>query len=188
MSSNSKKGFTLIELLIVIGILAILTAAVVVILNPAELLKQARDSQRLSDLDALKNAIALYLADSKLFSGLGNTTCYASVAGATDCASRATSATRTTIASSTARGVDGSGWIPLPLSTITSGSPLQNLPIDPTNTSTGSLYYSALFDTSGLTFELNATLESAKYNGKMTTDGGNSATVYETGSAPGLAL
>ncbi|MCL5012269.1 MAG: type II secretion system GspH family protein [Patescibacteria group bacterium] len=188
MNTSSKKGFTLIELLIVIGILAILTAAVVVILNPAELLKQARDSQRLSDLDALKNAIALYLADSKTFSGLGNTTCYASATGATDCATRTTSATRTTIASSTARGVDGTGWIPLALSTITSGSPLQNLPIDPTNTSAGSLYYSALFDTSALTFELDATLESAKYIGKETTDGGNSTSVYETGSAPGLAL
>ena len=57
-----KKGFTLIELLIVIGILAILATVVVLVLNPAQLLAQARDSQRMSDLGSLKNAIALYLA------------------------------------------------------------------------------------------------------------------------------
>ncbi|MFA6494844.1 MAG: type II secretion system protein, partial [Candidatus Paceibacterota bacterium] len=40
------KSFTLIELLIVIGILAILVAAIVITLNPAQLLAQARDSKR----------------------------------------------------------------------------------------------------------------------------------------------
>lgn len=40
----NRKGFTLIELLIVIGILAVLATAVIMVLNPAELLKQARDS------------------------------------------------------------------------------------------------------------------------------------------------
>ncbi|MDD4931154.1 MAG: prepilin-type N-terminal cleavage/methylation domain-containing protein, partial [Candidatus Colwellbacteria bacterium] len=46
----SIKSFTLVELLIVIAILAVLAAAVVVVLNPAELLAQARDSQRSTDL------------------------------------------------------------------------------------------------------------------------------------------
>src|SRR3989344_7995871 len=56
-------GFTLIELLIVIAILVVLSVAVVVILNPAELLRQARDSTRISDLASVNSAIALYLAD-----------------------------------------------------------------------------------------------------------------------------
>ncbi|MDD4819148.1 MAG: prepilin-type N-terminal cleavage/methylation domain-containing protein, partial [Candidatus Colwellbacteria bacterium] len=39
---NKKTAFTLVELLIVIAILAVLAAAVVIVLNPAELLAQAR--------------------------------------------------------------------------------------------------------------------------------------------------
>ena len=57
-----KKGFTLIELLIVIAILAILATTVVLVLNPAQILAQARDAQRISDLSSIKSAIALYLA------------------------------------------------------------------------------------------------------------------------------
>jgi prepilin-type N-terminal cleavage/methylation domain-containing protein len=195
-SIMKNKGFTLVELLIVIGILAILTAAVVIVLNPAELLRQARDSQRLSDLDALKNTISLYLADGLAFPTtyggftLGST-CYASVAGATDCNSRATSS-RTVIASSSSRLTDGTGWIPLNFASISTGSPLQNLPVDPTNSVTGSLYYSALFDVANGTFELDATIESNKYGpantGKQWVDGGNSTSVYEVGSDSGLNL
>ncbi len=58
----SKKGFTLIELLIVIGILAILATTVVLVLNPAQILAETRDTQRVSDLGAVNSAIGLYLA------------------------------------------------------------------------------------------------------------------------------
>ena len=61
--NTQKKGFTLVELLIVIGILAVLATTAVIVLNPVELLKQARDSQRLSDLDSVRSATSLYLAD-----------------------------------------------------------------------------------------------------------------------------
>ena len=56
--SEKTKGFTLLELLIVIGILAILAGVVVLVLNPAELLRQARDSQRISDLSTMRSAIS----------------------------------------------------------------------------------------------------------------------------------
>ena len=44
-----SSGFTLLELLIVISVLAILSVALIVVLNPAETLKKGRDSQRISD-------------------------------------------------------------------------------------------------------------------------------------------
>ncbi|MFA6994017.1 MAG: type II secretion system protein, partial [Candidatus Paceibacterota bacterium] len=54
---KSVSSFTLIELLIVIGILAILVAAIVITLNPAQLLQEARDSKRVQDLSSLRSAI-----------------------------------------------------------------------------------------------------------------------------------
>jgi len=73
-----KKGFTLIELLVVIAILAVLMSVVVVTINPAEMLKKTRDTKRISDLDALRTALNLYLTDQQLFTD----TCRASQCGA----------------------------------------------------------------------------------------------------------
>ena len=104
----SKRGFTLIELLIVIGILAILAVAVVLVLNPAELLAQARDSQRMSDLGSVKSAVALYLTTATSPT-LGTTgTCTAS----TTCGLSSCSSVTTTTA------VDGTGWVDIDLSLI----------------------------------------------------------------------
>lgn len=78
MEVNQRRGFTLIELLIVIAIIAVLSVVVILSLNPAELLRQARDSNRLSDMATLKSAIALYLADTAT-PKIGTTgTCYVS--------------------------------------------------------------------------------------------------------------
>ncbi|MCK9187412.1 MAG: prepilin-type N-terminal cleavage/methylation domain-containing protein [Candidatus Colwellbacteria bacterium] len=58
------KSFTLVELLIVIAILAVLAAAVVIVLNPAELLSQARDGQRSSDIKMMGDALTLFVTDN----------------------------------------------------------------------------------------------------------------------------
>ena len=175
-----KRGFTLIELLIVIGVISILATTVVLVLNPAQLLAQARDSARISDLNSIKSAIGLYLATATAPT-LGeearatfSTTCWFTCAGAATCVINATTT------------VDGAGWVGVDLTGTSSGSPLSSLPLDPSQTATYQYAYKG--NNTAKTFELNANLESDKYIGLEATDGGNCATVYEVGSEPGLDL
>jgi prepilin-type N-terminal cleavage/methylation domain-containing protein len=53
MPRTSRSAFTLIELLVVIAIIGMLAVVVILTLNPVELFRQARDSNRLSDLATL---------------------------------------------------------------------------------------------------------------------------------------
>lgn len=62
---NKKQGFTLIEILVVIGIIAILAAIVLVAINPARQFRQANNSQRQSNVNAILNAIGQYTVDNK---------------------------------------------------------------------------------------------------------------------------
>ena len=59
---RSSAAFTLIELLVVIAIIAILAVGGS-LLNPAQLLKQSRDSSRLSDAATIKSALSIYSED-----------------------------------------------------------------------------------------------------------------------------
>ncbi|HQB85307.1 MAG TPA: prepilin-type N-terminal cleavage/methylation domain-containing protein [Candidatus Pacearchaeota archaeon] len=58
---NNKKGFTLIELLIVIGIIAILAAAIIIAINPGEQFKQARNATRWSHMNSIANGVYSYV-------------------------------------------------------------------------------------------------------------------------------
>ncbi len=188
-----QKGFTLIELLIVIAILSILAVAVILTLNPAQMLKQARDSQRISDLATLKSAIALYLVDV-VSPSIGSTgTCYdsaATAAVAAGCLGRMTASTVVTSTAVNAGSSTGGGWIPINFAAITYGSPLGTEPIDPVNNAT--YFYS--YATNGSTafqFEIDADMESTRYAASGTTDvestdGGSSSTLYEVGTSLGL--
>lgn len=60
-----NKGFTLIEILVVIGLIAILAAIVLIAINPARQFAQARNSQRVSNVEAILNAIGQNMADNK---------------------------------------------------------------------------------------------------------------------------
>ncbi len=62
---KNKKGFTLIEILVVIGIIAILAAVVLVAVNPGRQFAQARNSQRISNVNAILNAISQNSTDNR---------------------------------------------------------------------------------------------------------------------------
>ena len=70
---NKKGGFTLIEILVVIGIIAILATIVLIAINPSRQFKQAHDTQRTSNVNALLNAVGQRIADNKgNFAGVVN--------------------------------------------------------------------------------------------------------------------
>lgn len=65
VNNISKKGFTLIEILVVIGIIAVLSAVVLVAINPSRQFKLARDSQRMSNITAILNAVGQNISEHK---------------------------------------------------------------------------------------------------------------------------
>ena len=158
---NESKGFTLIELLVVIAIIAILSIVVVLTLNPAEMLRRSRDSNRVSDLNTIKTALGLYLADASSTNMGTSTICYIQQSAGGTMASGTTNiyefASSTTEAASlvpylfsggsgaacgqwfgtaattvaTTSRSSGAGWIPINLSLISSGAPIGQWPADP---------------------------------------------------------
>ncbi|CAN5726454.1 hypothetical protein BH11PAT2_BH11PAT2_06540 [soil metagenome] len=61
----AKQGFTLIEILIVIGMIAILASVVLIAINPLRQFAQARNSQRISNVNAILNAVGNRTAEHK---------------------------------------------------------------------------------------------------------------------------
>ena len=58
------RAFTLIELLVTIAIVGVLAALVLVAINPARRLAQARDSGRKSDIGAIATALQAYFTSN----------------------------------------------------------------------------------------------------------------------------
>ncbi|MFH2069127.1 MAG: prepilin-type N-terminal cleavage/methylation domain-containing protein [Candidatus Omnitrophota bacterium] len=179
------KGFTLVEMLIVLGIVAILVAVVVSVLNPAEFFRQTRDSRRLSDLNQLDQALNLATLDN-VSMGTANVV-YVSVpddsAGATTTCSTLglpdiAPWTYQCSNSTNYRKVDGTGWVPVDFSSlVTVPSALSVLPVDPTNSTSTGLYYTYVNGSWELTTLFESTKYSTKYLGVTAT-----STVYSLGN------
>jgi len=188
------RGFTLIELLVVIAILALLMSIIIITLNPAEMLRKARDTKRITDLSSLRTALNLYMTDV-VDPQLGTTTVAATCNNSLPSPCPSTCGTTPfCVASASLRLITGYGWVPVNFNQISSGSPLSALPVDPTNaTSTsGWFYYAYGVNNTVKTFEINANMESSYFRSTTTgvtaTDGGDIAGIYEVGSDPGLDL
>ncbi len=190
--SSDRDSFTLIELLIVIAIIGILAAAVVLILNPSQLLSQSRDSRRIQDIANLNSAIGMYLSEGNTSLGSSDTVYVDVPDTSATCAdlglpSLPASWSYHCATTSTLRNVDGTGWIPVNFTQISVGTPLSVLPVDPVNTTSTGLYYTYVTNGSG-SYELTAVaLESQKYQADAENDGGQSATSYELGSSLALS-
>ncbi|HCI05252.1 TPA: hypothetical protein DEX28_00720 [Patescibacteria group bacterium] len=228
-ATTAQKGFTLLELLIVITVLAILSVVLIFVLNPTEILAKSRDTQRISDLSTLKTAIAIYMSTVSGpqldgTSGTVNDKCDGgtaaneelwlsinTTAGGGESVTDATPPTGWTQAATSweqnasttgATLVDGTGWIPVNLGAITGGSPISNLPLDPTNdlsTTTGSdtstaavlnngaLMYRYACKKTPASFEIDSRLESGSYgvggsDDRSAKDGGNNSNLFEMGT------
>ena len=69
----ARRGFTLIELLIVMAIIGVLAVVVLVAINPAEQLKRARDTGRISGVQQIGRAAAAYYTANSELPGVAGT-------------------------------------------------------------------------------------------------------------------
>jgi len=182
---DQRRGFTLVELLVVIAIVAVLGTAVVLVLNPAELVKQSRDSARLSDLSAINRAFALLEADQpEFFEGAANTIYVSIPDSSVSCANLGLTVipagwSYACVSESGHRNTDGTGWIPVDFTAASYGSPFAALPTDPINSTSSGSYYTYV---AGGSYKLSALFESEKYAVYSQNDGGLDASVYEMGT------
>lgn len=170
MKKSLPRGFTLIELLVVIAILAILAVTVYLAINPIEILRRGRDTTRLTDLQNLKQAITVALAEGtgdKLLCNGSDLPC----------------SEKSNPASALKKASDGTGWVKVNVKNQQSVS-MATLPLDSTNDNT--YHYTYCADTKSNTdvWEISTVLESDQQKGKMlnSSDGGNEDDKYEIGS------
>lgn len=189
--TDRRAGFTLLEFITAAGILVVAISVAVVLLNPTELFKQARDVQRIVDLETLSSTVELMQANHKNI-GTSGQVVYISLQSATsDCADIISQLQSLNIGWSFHCSVDdptlvnGDGWLPFDMSIDDSRTPVTHLPLDPRNGATGQRYY--MYIKGGRGFEFIGIFESQRYIGERAAkDGGSDNVRYETG--PNLLL
>lgn len=203
MRGRRRKGFTLVELIIAIAIIAIVATTAIVLINPVNMFREARDAQRIADVEQMNRVMSLYSANvGDLSASICDTKCYAqSVPGvgfgtAARCGQRYSATTNNTTVTSSVQAVDGTGWVPIDLRPMSVGVPIASWPIDPktvvnlngpqTQVLVGtSQYYS--FACLNNAWEFTAHLESVRYaSSNSEADGGTDLRLYEVGTNVGL--
>lgn len=139
----------------------------------------------MSDIENINKAVAIYQTSGQTNLGSANTV-YVSIPKnvAADCSDLGLPSlpggySYGCVSSSTLQKTDGTGWIPLAFSSVSYGTPLEKLPIDPLNSTSSLNYYTY---TPGTNWELTAVFESQKYIPKEASDGGSKSTFYEAGT------
>jgi len=173
-----RRAFTLIELLVTIGVVAILSVVVVLVVNPVEILRQSRDSVRLSDVKVIDGMVSAY--QQAIGGSLGTPgVTYVSIPDPTATSSAGTDCTGVgapftgggafhCAAPSNLRKADGTGWIPVNLAAAPDGLSIGALPVDPINTTSSNQYY--FYQTDGSTYKIMALPESQTYTPTVATN------------------
>lgn len=209
---GGRRGFALIDVAVVTGVVALLGATAAFVLNPADLLKESRDVERISALGKMNAAMGLLFATSDWRPARG--VCAESAATSTSplgealwkgldmsvpvprCYQHAPSSVARceeryeapiSGAVSASRKNDGSGWVPMNLSRAAGGTLLAEWPIDPKED--GMNFYSFVCRKNGdsVKWEFAAHMESARYaaggpDDVESTDGGNRPGLLEVGT------
>ena len=179
-----------------IAIIAILAVVVVLTLNPAEMMREARDSNRLSDLSTLTSALGTYEAQGGNALGISGII-YVSLPDPTLTGSATSTCSSLGLPLLPAgytyqcaspedyRDANGTGWIPVDFSSLAMSNILSELPVDPTNQTSTDLFYT--YVTNGTQYQITAHLESQKYAAEEVNSGGADPALYTTGSNLSLA-
>jgi hypothetical protein len=165
-----------------------MAGAVVLVVNPGELLAQARDSTRVGELNSLSSAISLYSnsivggykgEDNTVYISIPDTS--STCANLTDLPSLPAGWSYNCVTEENLQNPDGTGWLPINLNAMPGGSPFEQVPIDPKNEEALTTYYAYVYDSTTGNFALTALLESEKQGVEAYEDGGNDPSRFEIG-------
>jgi len=187
--SHNSQSFTLIEMLITIAIIAVLMTVTVVAINPNEMTKKARDTQRLTDMSNLQMIMELARSEGMLNSSYcDGTKIYASLPSETllSNSNLPSGVSWAQVSRDNIRNADGTGWLPFNFKNLV-GLQVTVLPVDPKNSLNDSLYYT-FYCNPQRQYIFTAYPESKTFgpkggkDSKTIADGGPDPYVYEVGN------
>lgn len=185
-----KVGFTTVELLVTVTIMAVLAILVIVAINPVDLLKQGRDSNRVAALNSINGALR-FLTENEPGTFIGTSSVvYVSIPDTSStCANLGLPTlpsgwTYNCVLTASSTRVDGTGWIPVDFQAISAGSPISQLPIDSKNSTSTRNYFTYVASGNSWAMAFSPEAEKNKLGGTNNLtikDGGQKASLFELG-------